>query len=248
MRASGTKYANPLQNECAIDISGLNDETRDFILTETSPYNKHKTPPRVIVECGRVSTGLHVVFVGDITEATISSPPDVDLSIKAKTNNGNNAKVVTTDGIERISLRELSNIVAQNNGLLISYHATDKQVANYAYAGSASAQIQDLQRVGGVRAFVDDGVLFVKDERESIKDRVRVLNMNSGLVGIPKPTDKGLEVTYLIDGESQLGGTLRLDSKMNKSLNGDYVINQLKFDIATHSDEFYYTALCERKE
>ena len=192
MRASGTKYANPLQNECAIDISGLNDDTRDFILTETSPHNKHKTPPRVIVECGRVSTGLHVVFVGDITEATISSPPDVDLSIKAKTNNGNNAKVVTTDGIERISLRELSNIVAQNNGLMISYHATDKQVANYAYAGSASAQIQDLQRVGGVRAFVDDGVLFVKDERESIKDRVRVLNMNSGLVGIPKPTDKGL--------------------------------------------------------
>ncbi|WP_421692662.1 baseplate hub protein, partial [Xenorhabdus bovienii] len=29
-------------------------------------------------------------------------------------------------------------------------------------------------------------------------------------------------------------------------LNGDYLIEQLKFDIASHDDAFFYTATCKR--
>ena len=95
---------------------------------------------------------------------------------------------------------------------------------------------------GNVNCFVDDGKLIVKDAGAPLKDRVRILGMNSGLVGIPKRTDKGVQVQYLIDAESQLGGTLRLDSRSDKSLNGDYEITELKFDIDTHGDNFFYTA------
>ena len=63
---------------------------------------------------------------------------------------------------------------------------------------------------------------------------------------IPKATEKGVDVTYLIDGESSLGGMLRLDSKYNPALNGDYIIEQLKFDIASHDDPFFYQATCKR--
>jgi hypothetical protein len=70
--------------------------------------------------------------------------------------------------------------------------------------------------------------------------------MDSGLVGIPKATEKGLDVTFLIDRETRLGGLIRLDSRMNKPLNGDYVIDQLKFDVATHEDPFFYQAQCSR--
>ena len=72
--------------------------------------------------------------------------------------------------------------------------------------------------------------------------QILILDMNSGLVGIPKRTDKGVQVQYLIDAESQLGGTLRLDSKADKSLNGDYEITELKYDVDTHGDNFFYTA------
>ena len=44
--------------------------------------------------------------------------------------------------------------------------------------------------------------LIVKDAGAPLKDRVRILGMNSGLVGIPKRTDKGVQVQYLIDAES----------------------------------------------
>ena len=75
---------------------------------------------------------------------------------------------------------------------------------------------------------------------------MRILTLDSGLVGIPKATEKGLDVTFLIDRETRLGGTLRLDSKQNKALNGDYKIDQLKFDVATHDEPFFYQAQCSR--
>lgn len=42
--------------------------------------------------------------------------------------------------------------------------------------------------------------------------------MNSGMIGIPKATESGLTVSYLIDSTSELGGMLRLESKLNPSL------------------------------
>lgn len=244
IRAAGTKFTNPLQNECSVTLTGLNAQTRDFLLTNTSPFNKNKIPSRVIVEAGRVSTGLFQVFQGDITSAEISSPPDVELTIKAKTNNANAMKIVTSSAGALSKLSAIAAECAKNNGLNLVFEAADKFIANYSYSGSAAKQIQDLQDAGGVSAFVDDMMLIVKDMDKAARGRRRILNMNSGLVGIPKATDKGVEVTYLIDGESLLGGQITLDSKFNKSLNGNYKIDQLKYDISTHDDPFFYIALC----
>jgi hypothetical protein len=246
VKVSGTKFANPLQNECDIVMDGLNQKTRDFILTETSPYNNNRQAKRVIIEVGRVNTGLFIVYVGDIISAEIASPPDVTLTIKAKTNNANAGKIVITNGQSTIKLSELARTVAANNDLNLNFQAQDKNIANYSFSGAAARQIDDLQRAGNVRAYVDDKNLIVKDHDKSTKGRRRMLSMSSGMVGIPKATEKGVEVSYLIDGESELGGQLTLDSKMNKSLNGDYTIDQLKFELASHDSPFFYHALCSR--
>ncbi|MFU1946108.1 baseplate hub protein, partial [Bordetella avium] len=112
--------------------------------------------------------------------------------------------------------------------------------------GGALGQINRLAEAGGVRAFLDDDRLIVQDFGKATAGRVKVLNLNSGLVGIPKANDKGVDVTYLIDGESVLGGKLILESKFNRALNGSYKVDQLKFDVASHEDPFFYTALCSR--
>ncbi len=90
-----------------------------------------------------------------------------------------------------------------------------------------------------MKAFIDDDVLYVKDRDKALSGKLRILSQKTGMIGIPKATEKGLEVSYLIDGESCLGGMLRLNSKFNPSLNGDYIIEQLKFDIASHEDAFF---------
>lgn len=246
VRATGTKFANPLQNDCSVTISGLSMQTRDFILTETSPFNSNRTPKRLIVEAGRVSLGVFRLFVGDIISASPGSPPDVSLTIKAKTNNSQSGNIVSVEGGAMQKLSSIADRVAREIGVGLDFIATDKNIANFSFSGAASKMVDLLQQSGSVRAFIDDDILIVKDYDRAHIGRIKILNQESGLVGVPKPTESGLEVTYMVDSESLLGGMLRIDSRMFKSVNGDYVVDQLKFDVASHEDAFFYTASCSR--
>lgn len=246
VKASGTKYANPLQNDCSLTISGLSMVVRDRLLTDTSPYNPSPTPRRLIIDAGRESYGTFRLFIGDITSAEPGPPPDVDLVIKAKTENAQamNVAAVSFGASARVS--NIAQQVAKEIGVGLLFEAADKSIANWSFTGPALKLVRRLEEMGSVRAFIDDDLLIVKDMGSVIRGAVRVLNLDSGLVGIPKATEKGLDVTFLIDRETKLGGMLRLDSRMNKALNGDYSIDQLKFDVATHEDPFFYQAQCTR--
>ena len=246
VRASGTKFANAQQNECTLTVSGLSMSTRDHLLTETSPFNSNRTPKRLIIEVGRVSTALFRIFIGDIVSAEPSAPPDVDVIIKAKTQSAQSGNIVAIASGPISKLSAISQRVADEIGLGLDFQALDKNISNFSYTGAALKMVNLLQDSGGVRAFIDDETLIVKNYGSALSGRIRILGADTGMVGIPKATEKGLDVTFLIDSESLLGGMIRLDSKMNKSLNGDYVIDQLKFDLASHEDPFFYSATCSR--
>ena len=246
VRAGGTKFANAQQNECTLTVSGLSMSTRDHLLTETSPFNSNLTPKRLIIEVGRVSTALFRIFIGDIVSAEPSSPPDVDVIIKAKTQSAQAGNVVAIASGPISKLSAISQRVADEIGLGLDFQALDKNISNFSYTGAALKMVNLLQDSGGVRAFIDDETLIVKNYGSALAGRIRILGADTGMVGIPKATEKGLDVTFLVDSESLSGGLIRLDSKMNKSLNGDYVIDQLKFDVASHEDPFFYSATCSQ--
>lgn len=246
IRASGTKYANPTQNECTITISGLKQATRDYLITETSPFNNNRTPKRVILEVGRVQTGIFRLFMGDIVTVEPSSPPDLDLTITAKTQYAQSGNVISTSGPAQMRLSALAQKVASDLGLTLEFQAMDKNIGSYQHTGSALAQVGNLSQTGGVVAFIDDQTLIVKDVQRPLSGRVRVLNQESGMVGVPKTNEKGISVQFLVDPETTIGGALRVESKINPAVNGEYVINQLKFDVASHDTPFFYTALASR--
>jgi hypothetical protein len=241
VKAKGSKHADPTQNECTVTISGLSQPVRDSLISATKTATR-----RLIVEAGRVSTGAAVIFVGDIYEGEPSSPPDVDVVLKAKTGNGEANRVSVQQGVAVQPLSSIANRVAADLGVGLDFQATNKNMANYTYVGSAIKQVLRLQDAGGVQAFIDDRTLVVKDLGRPVAGRTRIVSMETGMVGIPKRTDEGVEVTYLIDGPSDLGGTIDLRSVFNPTLNGLYAINQLNFDIASHEDPFFYTAVCNR--
>ena len=242
VKASGTKYADPMQNDCTVTISGLSRETRDYLLTETSPFNDNRTPKRLILEVGRVSTGVFQLFIGDIVSSEPSSPPDLDLTIKAKTQNAQAGKIVSKAAPASATLSALSRQVAADLGLTLEFDAQDKNIGNYQHTGAALKQVDKLSAAGGVVAYIDNDRLVVKDALKPLTNRVRILNKDSGMVGVPKINEKGITVQFLIDPETTLGGALRIESKINPAINGDYVINQLKFEVASHDTPFFYTA------
>lgn len=244
--ATGMKYANANQNECEIKIANLDKATRDFILTETSPYNQNRTPKRMVVDVGRVSTGTTRIFTGDITSVSVSQPPDITVVLKSLTKNTSKGDVISRSLGPRTPLSRVSKLVAEDLNLNLDFQAPEKYISNYSFSGGKLKQVNKLGECGGVNAFVDDDTLVVKAADAPLVGQVRKLNLDSGMIGIPEITERGLRVKFLIDNQTRLGSGLEITSVINPALNGTYIIYKLGFEVSSRDVPFYYLAWCKR--
>lgn len=243
IKARGTKFANPLQNECQVEIANLDKVTRNYILTETSPFNANRTPKILNLYAGRVSTGVFLVYTGNITVSKVSQPPDIILTLKCGTGHFLKGKVGSRSGGANQKLSMIASGVASNMGLSLNNQADDRTIANYSHNGSAYDEVAKLQQFG-VNAYVDDNQLVLKEVGVPLKGSLLVLSDTTGMIGIPEVTEKGLKVTFLFDNNAKLGGAIQIVSKLNPATNGIYVIYKLNFALSSRDNEFYYIAEC----
>jgi hypothetical protein len=243
--AQGYKSGSPVQNECNITIANLDKPTRDFLLTEGSPYNKIRTQKRskIIVEAGRESFGYFVLYKGDIVSVGLTQPPDITVNIRALTGNFFKGSIVSNTSKPNTPLSTIAQQVADDMGLSLQFNvAVDKLVSNWNYTGAAEKQIQKLYYLGNYDAYIDDDKLVVNDRSKTIKNSIRRLSKETGLLGIPEFSDNGVKVKFFIDNYTRVGSLLRLDSDIYPAVNGDYKIVKLAFDAANRDTPFYYIA------
>ncbi|MDR2093033.1 MAG: hypothetical protein LBP58_06940 [Azoarcus sp.] len=245
LTASGSKSANALQGEATIKVMNLDRDTRDFLLTETSPYNRNRRRKQVFLDAGRLSTGTMRIFQGDITSATISQPPDIAMTLKARTCNFFKGELVAKSH-PTTNLSAIARNVANDLGLELVFEATDKKIANFSFTGPALGQLDQLGAAGNVDSFIDGDTLVIKDKAAPLKNVSRTLSEDSGLIGIPEVTDRGVKITMLLASGVRLGGRIDLQSRMYKALSGSYTIYKLSFEIASRDTPFYWIAECWR--
>jgi hypothetical protein len=246
IQATGTKFANSLQNEANIVIANLDKQTQDYILTETTPYNTNNTIKSITLEAGRQSYGTAVIYTGNIVYSSLSQPPDVGITLKCLTGNFLKTQVIGVNQSGQASTQQIAVAVANLTGLVLRYEATNKIVSNYNFSGSGISQIAQLNAIGGINAFQDDGVLVVKDAGVPLKDTLKIVSSSTGMIGIPEFTEQGLRVRFLLDNGVVIGGRIRVKSTINPAANGEYIIYKLSFEISSRDTPFYYIAECQR--
>lgn len=242
--ASGKKYLGNLMNECEVKIFNLTPEHRNYILTRTSPMMVKIQPVNISLEVGRESYGTFQLFSGNVSVSAATQPPDIGVVMTCFTSFATNYKVVS---INQPAISQLSTIaakVASEAGLTLLFKATDKQIYNYSYNGSARQQCRKLNQMGGIVAFINNGVLAVVNADEGAGDFIRKINMNSGMVGIPQITQKGVTVRMMIDNTVDIGSKVEVESKIVPSADGQFLVQGLLFDIASREQPFFYTLEC----
>jgi hypothetical protein len=244
--ATGTKYANPIQNECEVVIENLDKETQDYILTESSPFNLNRTFKAIALYAGRESYGTSLIYAGNIVTSYVTQPPDVKLVLKCLTGNFLKGNLVSINLGIAATGEQIAAQVAQLNGWALDYQAENKIVGGYSFSGAAADQIDVLNQFGFMDAYLDDNVLVVKDYGLPLANSIKIVNIDTGMIGIPVITEHGVKIKFLIDNVTKVGGRLRLTSIMFPSLNGDYIIYKLGFELASRDTPFYYTAECKR--
>ena len=244
--ATGTKYANALQNEAQITISNLDKATQDYILSETTPFNLNTTQKTVTLFAGRDSYGTAQIYSGNIVSSMVTQPPDIGISLKCLTGNFLKTRVITNNQPSQATLNQIGKKVSQDLDMALQFEATDKNIGNYNFAGSSLKQVQLLNSLGGINAFVDDNTLIMKNALVPLSGTTRILNADSGLIGIPEFTEQGLKATFLLDNKTRIGGGLKIESQIYPAINGNYVIYKLGFNITSRETPFYYIAEAAR--
>lgn len=239
MRATVTKVANAIANDATVSIVNIDKRTRDYILTETTPWNLNRVRKRIVVECGRESYGMARIFVGDICEVTPTQPPDIAVTLKAKTNAWDKGNIISNSAPARVKMKTIAQGIATSMGLTLVFEATDKDIANYAFTGAASKQIENLSALGRVNAYIDDTNLVVKDIGKNVESYTNVLSMDSGMVGIPEATEQGVRVKCMYNPTFRIGALLEVQSKIYPGINGKYIIFKMTYDVSNRDDPFY---------
>ena len=237
-------------NDASIKITNISRETRNLILTETSPWNKLAARKQIIVEAGRQSYGYSRIFVGDIMAATPSQPPDIAITLTARTNSYNKVQPISKSYSGLVSSQKIAQDIADSMGLTLSFEATPKQIGSYAFTGAKSKQLDRLAELGGVTAYIDDNRLVVLDTGKPLaatEKQTNVLSLESGMVGLPEVTEQGIKVKMMFEPFSKCGGEIEIKSVMNPVADGEYIIFKMTYDIANRSDQFYNTLECYKK-
>lgn len=242
--ASGQKFSGAILNECQFKIFNLTADHRNYILSQTSPLNLRRIPVRMSLDVGRQSYGTFRLFDGYVTISGATQPPDIGIIVTSTTSSFLTFSTVTNTQPELAQLRTIAQKIAQDNNLALDFQATDKQINNYSYNGASIYQVQKLNDMGGVIAFVDNGTLVVIDAGKPRGTNVRKISLSTGMVGIPQITQKGITVRMMIDNTVELGNQIEIESNVIPAANGRYIIQKMLFDVASRDQQFYYTLDC----
>lgn len=235
---------------CKISIANLSRDDVEYLTTYTSPYVDQSKKKRINVFAGYESTGVGMIFSGDIYSALPEGLPDTWLNIEAKTEYFNQQNIITMSQA-RMNTKSIATIVANQLNLALVWRSkSEKFIDAFNFTGAKAKLLNRLNQLDNFTAFVDNGSLLVIDRNEQApnsnetsttkqKGYIKVVNGDSGLIGIPQPDEHGVKVKVLLDPSVNLGDWFKLESERLPIVNGFYQVYEMTYDFATREPQFY---------
>lgn len=248
--ATGTKFTDGSLGECAVRIDNISKQTRDYLVNKTSPWVlPQRNYVNMTLSVGRKSKGAFILFTGQARASNPSQPPDIGLTFTSLTmgallgNIGNlNAGATTTlKAIAAQIAAQLPNPITGKAGIPLDYQATyNPNIRNYSFNGAVIKQIDKLNTMGGINAFIDNNVLVIVDAGKARSGGPVIINKFTGMIGVPEVNELGVNAKVLIGDEIRPGDAVTIESDLNPAANGTFTVYNLGFDIASRADPFYW--------
>ncbi len=235
-----------VNNKATIDIINASEADRNFFLSGFHMWRARKfaTPFLPIeVRIGRSrKNNMRRVFLGAVISASSTMPPDIISSLDCATSQ--NARVdLTAYGMPYKSpLKVLCQWCADQLQVKLVYAATGNPTSISPQRLMSIASLPaELNRMFSDKLAIhlDDGELIVRDINMAMEYPQIDVNRATGLVGMPTFYEFGVAFTTMADLPIRLGGSVKLESKMNPSVDGEYVVTSINYELETRSNNWY---------
>lgn len=242
--ASGQKFLSATSASCQCRIFNLTRELRQQIITLSSMLRQPRTPVFMNIKAGRQSSGLSLLFTGQVLLADVLQPPDIGIVLNGLANNFITGQIENVQYGANAPVSSIAQGVATSGGWQLNNQCTNKNISNFNYTGTPLDGVAELNQMGGIQACVDNGTLITVDADKALPGDPYILNLGTGMIGIPQVTDQGVIVKVMFNNQIQLGGSVTVQSLINPAANGTYKIIQVNYEIASRDQPFWYTLVC----
>lgn len=250
IRGRITRKMSETGSTAKISIANLSREDVEYLTTYTSPYVDQSKKKRINVFAGYESTGVGMIFSGDIYSALPEGLPDTWLNIEAKTEYFNQQNIITL-AQGRMNTKSLASVAANQLGVNLVWRSkSEKFIDAFNFTGAKTKLLNRINKLDNFHAYIDNNTLYVVDKDEQPPEEsntsttkktgyVKVINGDSGLIGLPQPDEYGVKIKVLLDPSVNLADWFKLESKRLPIVNGFYQVYEMTYDFATREPQYY---------
>ena len=228
--------------------------------------NLNKDDLQYLASCARISGGatfkhnkvsleagyggdLAVILCGNISQVDVDfTSADRKCTLKVSGNFAQNALKnsvgISMDG--DIDFREICKEASALMKVKLVYDSNIKPILQkgYSFLGTPMRLLDDLRQSFKDYYLIlsaDGNTLSVKPKENATILKKDVISEDTGMIGMPKPTQYGLTITSLLNSALKAGDFVEVQSKKITAFNGTYFIYELKHKGSNMNNEWIST-------
>lgn len=226
-------------NDATITVYNLNDSNRDLLTS--------KEYDRLELFVGYVADSPKLIFKGDII-SVINEKDDLDIITTLKCADGYKAftqsKTIRTmsagqtdnDFVDQ-ALKDFK--TARGNIDLPNDRALPR---GKVFMCDTREVMNKIAKNNNANWSIQDGELVVLPKDKAL-DEGYIISSDTGMIGSPRKTDKGIEVTTLCNPEYKIGALIRIESRF-KEYSGDFKIESIQHNGDILADDWFSNLVC----
>jgi hypothetical protein len=209
-----------------IRVFGMPLELMNKLATIGVINNAIRSKNTVSIAAGDDETGLQLVFFGVIDAAfgDYNAAPDVAFNIMAYAGYDVAVKPVNATSVKGpVSASVLMKGFADAAGLKFEDAGVNVTLTNPYFPGTVLNQIRLCAAAAGIKYTIDRNVLSIWTSKTAVQGEIPTISKNSGMVGYPTLSSKGMDVEMVFNWNMRLGGMVEIQSFIEMA-NGKWVV------------------------
>lgn len=209
-------------------VWGMGSQVMNKLTTIGQVNRAIRTKNAVMLAAGDAGGALSSVFQGTIYDAwaDYNSAPDVAFHVIAYA--GLDLAVTPASALSFKGSADVAMImanIAKTMGLGFENNGVQVQLSNPYLPGTPLAQIRACARAANIRYVIDRGVLAIWPKSGGRTGALPTISADTGMVGYPALSSKGMTVTTLFDPEIKLGSDVMVQSEIPMACGKFHVFN-----------------------
>lgn len=196
-------------------IYGLSPELMNRLTTIGTINKSVRLKNSIFIDAGDDIDGLQNVFQGTIFDAwaDYNGAPDVGLNVIAYSGLDAALKPVNPTSYQGpADVATIMQDMADEAGLTFEDYGVDVQLSNPYFQGTTLSKIRSCARAAGIFHVIDRGALIIAPKDSARGSEVPEVSKETGMVGYPTLSSKGMNVRMIFNINILLGGDIQVQS------------------------------------